>query len=1408
MNKIYYFFLFASISVFSQTITVNSQPANNLVNLLVNNSCTDITSSTLSSNLAVGYFNRNGSSFPLTEGVIIRSGNISDTQGIYTGLNLGTPTSNGGTDAFLQNLSNTSSGTSDPLVDLAYLEFEFTTVSNAFSFDFLFASNEYGLFQCLSNDIFAFELTNLITGITTNLAVIPNTSNPVTVKNIKNALYNNSCSSTNPSLFDVYNVNSPATSALNMRGYTKVLTATSAIIPDTPYRLKLVIADFFSSNYDSAVFISGGSFVTNYSLGNDQTICSGDSYILNTNLDNTYNYKWFLNGGELLGETNSTYNVTQPGTYMVEISKGTCLITDTIIFNDLAVNAPANLPTCDMGTATHSYNLTLNNENALGIDNAVFDLFYYENLADIASNNFIPLANLSNYQGTNGQTIYIKIFNTTTNMFCDAVYDFDLLVTPNVAAGTNITASVCENDLTYNLSLNDVDVINGQTGSYTITYHISQANAQSGNNPINNFAPIPTGQTTITYWYRIEDSANANCFDVTSIIITINPLPIVDTVADIQECSSTNLPNIINGTYYSGPNGTGIQYNIGDLIDQGGIYYVFAGPDANGCTNESSFEIYFVDEYTPILDNCGQFIVPDPPYNIGAFYTDFGGPTGSGTLIASGTTYTNNTQATSVQTIYYYAEVNNIFCRDERFDINIHPIPLVDDPIDETRCVSYTLPALTNGQYYSGPNGSGVNYPTGHIINSSETIYVFNLDPITNCSNQNDFQVNIIDPNIYGNIFACESYTLPSISFGGYYDAPNGAGNSIDPSVPITSSQTVYFYANVTDASNCAAFLNYNITIRPQTPVDDIPDGVFCGEFILPNLTNGAYYALPGGPSNGGQLPIQEGSTIDLTGIYSPGTYYVYNETTYNNSDLTTTTCSNEDTFTISIEPFPGLDQAINRIECSAYSLAQPALGNYYTAPDGPNGSGTIVSPSTSFTTTETFYLYYVDPTSGCRIDKEFQRIFKGINLPNYINIEACNSYRLPALTNPTPNPEANNSVKYFTLSGGPSTPGQVELFSNHLFNTPNTTETVYVFGVNSDGHFTNCSEEKSFTITILETPVLPDYSSLNNRNYCGAYTLPNLPTGNYTINYYSQSGGNPANIINPTNYTFTNSGNTTITQNIWIYAFNTVDNDPICFDEEYFQFTIYPSPNLIIQGGTICVNAVTGATEQPFLLNSGLNSADYTVEWYLNGNLMGTGSSYLATQEGTYNVVTIKVLAENPPDCNYNPTTVIVGKSSPAIATISVSEPFDNVAVITVNVDSGFGDYIFQLDGGDFQTTNQFYNVSTGEHTIIVRDILAYCGDFILTTSIIKYPNFFTPNGDGQNDTWNIKNLAIDHPESIISIFDRHGKLIKQISPSGNGWNGTYNGNQLPSTDYWFTVNYIHEGSEKIFKSHFTLKR
>jgi gliding motility-associated-like protein len=104
------------------------------------------------------------------------------------------------------------------------------------------------------------------------------------------------------------------------------------------------------------------------------------------------------------------------------------------------------------------------------------------------------------------------------------------------------------------------------------------------------------------------------------------------------------------------------------------------------------------------------------------------------------------------------------------------------------------------------------------------------------------------------------------------------------------------------------------------------------------------------------------------------------------------------------------------------------------------------------------------------------------------------------------------------------------------------------------------------------------------------------------------------------------------------------------------------------------------------------------------------------------------------------------------------------------------------------------------------VRDPEA-CDVLTKEVLIVDYPRYFTPNGDGINDNWTISSIA-GVSITKINIFDRFGRLLKQLSTSGLGWDGTFNGESLPATDYWFTINYQETGVEKEYRAHFSLKR
>ena len=238
-------------------------------------------------------------------------------------------------------------------------------------------------------------------------------------------------------------------------------------------------------------------------------------------------------------------------------------------------------------------------------------------------------------------------------------------------------------------------------------------------------------------------------------------------------------------------------------------------------------------------------------------------------------------------------------------------------------------------------------------------------------------------------------------------------------------------------------------------------------------------------------------------------------------------------------------------------------------------------------------------------------------------------------------------------------------------------------------------------------------------------------------------------------------------------------------------------------QDGNICVDDF-GNPIGSFILSTNLSTATNSFLWSNSSGIIAgqTGSSYTANATGNYSVIT----TNNFTGCVSERATATISPSLPPLQVVAaVSSYFSDVQTITISV-LPEGIYEYKLDYNLFQDNNEFTNLSIGTHEIWVRDTFG-CGVKKIVVQIINYPNYFTPNGDSYHDTWNITELR-NQLNSYISIFDRYGKLIKQIKPSGPGWDGNYNGKPLPATDYWFTVYYVEQNKNEQFSSHFSLLR
>jgi gliding motility-associated-like protein len=250
---------------------------------------------------------------------------------------------------------------------------------------------------------------------------------------------------------------------------------------------------------------------------------------------------------------------------------------------------------------------------------------------------------------------------------------------------------------------------------------------------------------------------------------------------------------------------------------------------------------------------------------------------------------------------------------------------------------------------------------------------------------------------------------------------------------------------------------------------------------------------------------------------------------------------------------------------------------------------------------------------------------------------------------------------------------------------------------------------------------------------------------------------------------------------------------------------TVNPAPAPQINDGVICLDQATNVSYQNYILDTQLSNATYDFVWYFNGIVINgaTNNNYEATQAGTYSVK----VTNTATGCQSVLTSAVVAASFPGTSmTTTESLAFSDNATITVEVNPLNTIYQYTLDNGPMQTSNVFTNVSPGPHIVTVTDENG-CTSLTKLVTIIGYPTYFTPNGDSYNDTWNVVGLGAS---AKVFIYDRYGKLIKQISPTGPGWDGTLNGQPLLSTDYWFTVDYSEPqtGESKVFRSHFSLKR
>jgi len=301
-------------------------------------------------------------------------------------------------------------------------------------------------------------------------------------------------------------------------------------------------------------------------------------------------------------------------------------------------------------------------------------------------------------------------------------------------------------------------------------------------------------------------------------------------------------------------------------------------------------------------------------------------------------------------------------------------------------------------------------------------------------------------------------------------------------------------------------------------------------------------------------------------------------------------------------------------------------------------------------------------------------------------------------------------------------------------------------------------------------------------------------------VKYFDQNG-NPLPSPLPNPYV-------TGTQNIRIVVENPINTT--CFDELTIPFIVKPLPKINLntdgsEDNLVCQNDPTFFVQLNAGIQDGSSTSNYTYIWSKDGTVLPTEKGYTldVNAEGVY---TVEV--SNSVNCGRTRTIKVTASNEAQIDSIQIRDMTDINTVTVILIPDGQGDYEYSIDDpyGPWQNSNFFDNVSAGIHEVYINDKNG-CGLISRTISVVGVPKFFTPNNDGHNDYWGIKGVnASFYSNSIIYIFNRFGKLLKQWVPSSSeGWDGTFNGAPMPSDDYWYTIK-LEDGREA--KGHFSLKR
>lgn len=394
------------------------------------------------------------------------------------------------------------------------------------------------------------------------------------------------------------------------------------------------------------------------------------------------------------------------------------------------------------------------------------------------------------------------------------------------------------------------------------------------------------------------------------------------------------------------------------------------------------------------------------------------------------------------------------------------------------------------------------------------------------------------------------------------------------------------------------------------------------------------------------------------------------------------------------------------------------------------------------------------------------------------LEIAASTKITIPTATVLTPNPICDSGSTTLTAS---TVNGTIRWYDaatgGTLLGTGNTYTTPIISNTTTYYADAGCeTNRKSVTATVNTTPN-PPTATQPFFSLCGpGRVILEVTTNIGTVNWFTEASGGSSlftglNFITPS-----------ITANTIFYA-EASNNGCINPTRTPVNAVIYTPP--AVQDETVIL-----CESETITLDAGIAGMNY--EWSNND----TAQTTEVTSAGTY---TVKVTSQAPESCTSIKTITVVEHFAPKISRIDVE---GTKAVIHTTKEASYFEY--SVDGIHFQDSNIFYDVPGGLQTAYVQE-KSGCGYDIKQFVVLLFPPFFTPNNDSFNDVWEVTGME-NYPQAQVTIFDRYGKLIAQLSSFKMSWDGNFNQLPMPASDYWYALKV--DDNTPLFKGHFTLKR